>query len=497
MSDESPFAALAWAPKTSDSQPEQAHSAAGDLLNSPLFSQPAAWGSQAVASMASPVAAQVDWSVVEDLVSTISERVGDLSQQYAAEHKGADPDGETRRVMAAPVIAEVVAGYASRREIDGEVWSQADEARYRKASFDQMFGMGRLQSLFEIPEAENVIVVGSQPVVVDFNDGHQETRPPVAGSDQELMAQLQRMAGNATPRRAFDADHTDVTIMHEERFRIHAVSNEVALHPSVVIRQHLMTKITLADLSNRGMMPIDVAQFLDAAVQDGATIVVAGEQGVGKTTFLRALIDAIPLRERFATLETDEELFAHRMAGRQGNLTLFARDGMGEIDPQTGRQTGAIEIGQLIPPALRQSLTRIIVGEVRGSEASAMFQAMQSGAGTMSSIHARRPDEVSSRLAMMIAQGPVYTLEQAMLQIGQSVDFIVFLRRRDLADGSRIRFVERIERVEVGDGAHPNLGEIYVADEWSGQPVSFTPGQIAQRYSRFTRDLNVSQGDHS
>jgi hypothetical protein len=50
---------------------------------------------------------------------------------------------------------------------------------------------------------------------------------------------------------------------------------------------------------------------------------IAGEQGAGKTTFLRALIHAIPMRERFATLETDQELFAHLMPGRENTLVLF------------------------------------------------------------------------------------------------------------------------------------------------------------------------------
>lgn len=492
MTDPSPFSALAWSP---DPGPAPAARRAADLSASPLFAQSIGWTDQdEVPSESSRVPADIDWGVVAELVSTISERVGDLSQHYAEDH-GADPGPDERRAMTIPVIAQVVGDHARRRELEGQLWRESDEARYRKAAADQMFGMGRLQSLFEIPGAENVIIVGTQPVIVDYNDGRQETRPPVADTDAELMAQLQRMAGNATPRRAFDADHTDVTIMYGEQFRIHAVSNEVALHPSVVIRQHLMTRVTLGDLSARAMMPLEVAQFLDAAVQDGASIVVAGEQGAGKTTFLRALIGAIPPRERFATLETDEELFAHRLPGRQDTLTMFARDGMGETDPRTGQQTGAIEIGALIPPALRQSLTRIIVGEVRGSEASAMFQAMQSGAGTMSSIHARQPDEVASRLAMMIAQGPVYSLAEAMLQIGQSLDYVVFLRKRDLADGTRIRFVERITSVELGDSTRPVLGEIYTADEWTGQMIAFTPGTRADRYARYIRDLDHGEGD--
>ena len=72
--------------------------------------------------------------------------------------------------------------------------------RYRKAVWDQLFGMGRLQPLFEISDAENIIVVGNHEVVVDHNDGSRSTLPPVADSDAELESQIARMARNATIR---------------------------------------------------------------------------------------------------------------------------------------------------------------------------------------------------------------------------------------------------------------------------------------------------------
>ena len=464
---------------------------------SELFSASAGWASSQQVTQAPPVmtrSEKVDWPIVAELASTATDEIEAEITRWSSTHDGV-ATLDIRQAIAEPAIASAVATYADRRQIDvGETWPDLVRQRYRKAVWDQLFGMGRLQPLFEIGDAENIIVVGNHEVVVDHNDGSRSTLPPVADSDSELESQIARMARNATPRRAFDADHTDVTIMHEQKFRIHAISSEVSLQPSVVIRQHLLTQISLGDLSQRGMMPVEVARFLDQAVQAGKSIVVAGEQGAGKTTFLRALIHAIPMRERFATLETDQELFAHLMPGRQDTLVLFARDGNGEVDPATGTQHGAIEIAQLIPPSLRQALTRVIVGEVRGNEASAMFQAMQSGTGTMSSIHSPRASEVPSRLAQMISMGPVYDLDQAMLQIGHSIDYIVFVRKRDLPDGSRLRFVEQIRSVSPGDSTTPSLGEVYTADAWTGQPLTpLMPGSAADELSHFARDLDYCE----
>src|SRR5690606_27324235 len=99
------------------------------------------------------------------------------------------------------------------------------------------------------------------------------------------------------------------------------------------------------------------------------------DQGAGKTTLLRGLINSIPRTERFGTLETDYELMAHLQPGRENVLALQARVGHGERDGAD--QLGTFSVADLFPEALRQNLTRLIVGEVRGGEAFAMFEAMQ------------------------------------------------------------------------------------------------------------------------
>ncbi|MGK7317999.1 ATPase, T2SS/T4P/T4SS family, partial [Salmonella enterica] len=72
--------------------------------------------------------------------------------------------------------------------------------------------------------------------------------------------------------------------------------------PSVVIRHHTLTRVTIDDLVNTAMMPHHVGVLLRAAVLARRSIVIAGDQGAGKTTLLRALVDAIPPTERFGTL---------------------------------------------------------------------------------------------------------------------------------------------------------------------------------------------------
>ena len=98
-----------------------------------------------------------------------------------------------------------------------------------------------------------------------------------------------------------------------------------------MIRQHTLTDVSLADLADGGLMPFEVAEFLDAAILARKSMVISGDQGAGKTTLLRALINSIPLNERFGTLETDYELMTHLQPGRENILALQARVGHGEM----------------------------------------------------------------------------------------------------------------------------------------------------------------------
>lgn len=481
-------------PRPRETKPEKVNGSPKNLADAPMFADPAMWappsrpGSHqpapsAAASASAPTGrprgwvhqdAAVDWARVRRLKRQSVDKVEDLAKQYRQRHdREASP--EDLRELGKPIISGVVADHARAAAAGGELWPPVVEDRYFKAVFDSQFGYGRLQPLFEIPTATDVTVHGFDSVRVLHNDGRQERLPPVADSDEELMEQLRQMASNARPRRAFDAANLDMTLMIADRFRVHAISNEIGVRPRIAIRQHQLVKVSLADLAFRGMMPDYIASLLDAAVRANLTIAVVGEQGVGKTSALRALIDAIPITESFGTLETDLELFAHRMPGRDNEMALYARSGMGERN-QAGGLAGAIGISDMVDMALRQSLQRLIIGEIRGSEASAVFQAMQTGAGTMFTTHSKDAETAPIRLASRVAEGRVYTVEEAMRQIGLLVDLIVYVEKIDDTErgGGIRRQISNIVACSPGDDGRPAFGEVYTTDV-DGNPRKFTP----------------------
>ncbi|HWJ54411.1 MAG TPA: CpaF/VirB11 family protein, partial [Propionibacteriaceae bacterium] len=385
--------------------------------------------------------------------------------------------GDDRLLLGRATIRRIVGDHVRALHRDGaELWSPAQEQAYVTAVEDAVFGYGRLQPLLQLPDVENIEIHGWNSVVVQYGDGRRETMPPVADSDDELIEAIRFLGQNSEPSRPFDDTHPTLTLALGERFRLHAIGFGLSYRPSVVIRQHILTDVSLAQLAEGGLMPYAVAEFLDAAILARKSMVISGDQGAGKTTLLRALINSIPANERFGTLETDYELMTHLQPGRENILALQARVGHGETSG--GTRVGDVTISDLVPEALRQNLSRLVVGEVRGGEAGAMFEAMQAGTGTLSTTHSHSAESTMDRLASRVAQGGVLSVEEAYRQIAHNIHLFIYVRLVDETwkGGSRRRYISEIRQVTRAiENGRPVTHLTYHASGTQNQPAGFFP----------------------
>lgn len=427
----------------------------------------------------------VDWGIVVQLRRQAADQIGQVTQSWLQERGTAMPE-QDRRVRGRAIIRSIVHAHAERLSDRGEaLWPLELENRYVASVENAIFGYGRLQPLFEIPEAENIEIAGCDSVMIQHGDGTRVEHPPVADSDAELVEAIRFLGETASPPRPFDDAHPTMTLALGDRFRLHAIGFGLSFRPSVIIRQHILTDVTLRDLAAGGMLPHNVARLLHCAVMARRSIVVSGDQGAGKTTLLRALIDAIPTTERFGTLETDYELLTHLQDRRRNMLALQAKIGLGES--AGGQQVGSWSVADLIPEALRQNLSRLVVGEVRGAEAGAMFEAMQAGAGTMSTTHSHSARATIDRLAARVAQGGVLSVEEAMRQVAHNISFIVHVVLDDQTwrGGTRRRFVSEVRQLTGSlEAGRPTTHLVYRAATATSpelfQPDPETQAEFAQ-----------------
>ena len=117
-----------------------------------------------------------------------------------------------RRLLGRSVIQRVVAQHAEQLQSSGrELWDRATEQTYSAAVEDAVFGYGRWQPLFQIPEAENIEITGWDSVQIQYGDGTRRAHPPVADSDEELVEAVRYLGETSRPSRPFDDAHPTMT----------------------------------------------------------------------------------------------------------------------------------------------------------------------------------------------------------------------------------------------------------------------------------------------
>lgn len=403
-------------------------------------------------------------------VRLIKKQVGDRLSELLRRNPGMSAAAQEQQGRA--LINEQVAIWSDAVAIErGVPTHPAEDAAVAQAVFDLQFRAGRLQPYLDDERIENIFINGYRNVFLDFTDGRRVQVPPVADSDEELRELLQDLARRSDQsERALSTANPFLALRLADGSRLQATI-DVTPGTFVTIRRHGMRHADLADLVKLGMIDSTLEQFLRACVKAGKNIMVCGGQAAGKTTLLRALLKEIDPDERFGTLETEFELFAHQNGYHRQVVPMEARESNGErID---GHGAGEISLMDLMYRALRMTLSRIVVGEVRGPEIVAMMQAMTNGyGGNLCTLHASEPGVVFDRIAelYLLAQGNM-SERLAYRQAANGLHFIVFIDGsidETKIGGHRHRFVSHVLEVTgIGEGGRPDTNEIFgPAPEW-------------------------------
>lgn len=286
----------------------------------------------------------------------------------------------------------------------------------------QSFGI--LQPLLDDPDITEVMVNGTHAIYVERKGKIEKTDFNFEHDDQvlEVIQNIIQPLG-----RIVDADHLTVDARLPDGSRVNAIVPPVAIDgPSITIRKFSKNRLSIQDLINYGSITPIMATFIEACVVTKLNIIVAGGTGSGKTTLLNVLSNFIPVHERIVTIEDAAE-----MQLQQEHVVRC------ESKPPNAEGKWGVTIRDLVRNALRMRPDRIVIGEVRGSEAMDMLQAMNTGHdGSLTTLHANSSRETISRLetmCMMADMGlPVKSVRE---QIASAIDLIIFQSR--LSDGAR------------------------------------------------------------
>jgi pilus assembly protein CpaF len=313
-----------------------------------------------------------------------------------------------------------------------------EKKRLRQEMFHSIRRLDILQDLLEDPEITEIMVNGPDCIFIEKAG---ELRPYHAAfsSAEKLEDVIQQIVGSSN--RVVNTASPIVDCRLENGDRVNVVLRPVAVNgPILTIRRFPEKPITMEDLLRFGSMSAEISDFLGRCVRAGLNIFVSGGTGSGKTTLLNVLTDCIDPRERVITIEDNAELQIRHI---ENLVRLEARNANVE-------GCRPISIRELIRSALRMRPDRIIVGEVRGSEAIDMVQAMNTGHdGSLSTGHANSARDMLARLETMILMGMDLPLPAIRGQLASAIDLIIHLGR--LRDRSR-KLLEICEVTGLRDG---------------------------------------------
>ena len=322
------------------------------------------------------------------------------------------------RARAQSLVAEVMNN-------EEHPWKSREESsKLMKEILDEAIGLGPLEEYLADPSITEVMVCRADLTYIEKGGKLQEA-PTNFSSNDQLRQIIERIVNPIGRRIDEKSPYVDARL--PDGSRVHAIIPPLSIDgPMITIRKFPTKRLKIEDLVGYGSMSQEMADFLRAAVECHANVLISGGTGSGKTTLLNVLSSFIPANERILTVEDAAELqLQQKHVGRL------------ESRPANIEGTGAVTIRDLVKQTLRMRPDRIIIGEVRAGEALDMLQAMNTGHdGSMATVHSNNPRDAIGRLETLVMMaGMDMPVEAIRSQIAGAVHIIVQQSR--LSDGSR------------------------------------------------------------
>lgn len=342
-------------------------------------------------------------------------------------------DLEERQMSDSHLYQQIDSALLNRRDIGLQ-----EKLYLRTAVFDSFRRLDLLSELLDDKNVTEIMINGPKEIFVE-KKGKMEKWNRSFQSEEQLFDLIQQIVSRIN--RAVNTKSPIVDARLEDGSRVHVVLPPIALKgPTVTIRK-FPEPITMAKLIQLGSLTEDAALFLESLVKASYNIFISGGTNSGKTTFLNALSQYIPKRERIITIEDSAELQIQEV---ENLVSLETRNANAEGE-------GAVSISDLIKASLRMSPNRIIVGEVRGKECLDMLNAMNTGHdGSISTGHGNTSKDMLRRMETMVLQGADLPLSSIRNMIASAIEIMVHLgRSKD--HKRRVLEISEVTGVENGE----------------------------------------------
>ncbi len=254
-----------------------------------------------------------------------------------------------------------------------------------------LVGFGQIDALMRDQNIEDISCDGVTKPVYIWHRKYENLETNLFFKDDEeldnLIVKLVHMSGKHVSS-AFPI--VDASLPGKHRLAVCYRREITPFGTTFTIRKFREDPYSIIDLINLGTVTEDLASYFWLCLENRASIMVLGGTGAGKTTALNALACLIRPGSKLLTIEETAEL----NLSHENWVAFISRQsyGLGE------NHTGEVSLFDLVKASMRHRPDYLIVGEVRGSEAYVLFQALATGHGGMCTMHAESIGSAVKRL---------------------------------------------------------------------------------------------------
>ncbi|SDJ90220.1 type II/IV secretion system ATPase subunit [Natronorubrum texcoconense] len=312
-------------------------------------------------------------------------------------------------------------------------------------------GYGRLDPIVHDPHVEDISCDGYELPIFVYHDEYTDIETNVSFAKDDLDGFVVRLAQHSGRHISIGDPMVETTLPDGSRAEL-ALGEEVTPRGSAfTVRKYADEPFTPVDLLEYGTFSVEQMAYLWLAIEHNKSLVFAGGTASGKTTSMNAISMFIPPRAKVLTIEDTRE------------LQLYHDNWLSSVTRERIHEGTDVTMYDLLRSALRHRPEYIVVGEVRGEEAMTLFQAMNTGHTTYSTMHADSVQTAINRL-----ENEPINVPRPMVQ---SLDILSVQTLTRLEDG-RVRRNKVLAEIE---GIDQRTGELdySTAFTWDGNTDSF------------------------
>ncbi len=309
----------------------------------------------------------------------------------------------------------------------------ASPTKFAKYVLDKSIGFRQIAEMMSDENLEEIMINGFDRNVFVFHKKHGMCKTNVVAKERGFVVELIMRIANTVSKQFSDA-HPLLDARLPDGSRANATFSYVTpFGHSLTIRKFSKMPLSIVHLVENNTLSVELAAFLWLMVEglnvDPMNIIVTGGAGSGKTTLLNILASFIPFSHRIISIEDTLEL---DLGERDNWIQMESKPKMKDLSE--------VKMDDLLKNSLRMRPDRLLVGEVRGSEAQTMFVAMDTGhRGILGTVHSN-----SAREMLLRFKSSPMDVPESMLPL---LDLIVVMQRSYRKESGMIRRVKQVAEV--------------------------------------------------